>query len=71
MIELTKKYPIVYKGRDLIIPLTKDGINGVVYPANDAEYAEFDTYDEAKAFIESKGLSYKEFKTTKDINNEV
>ena len=60
MVELTKKYPIVYKGKDLIFPLTEEGINGKVYPANDTEYAEFDTYDEAKAFVESKGLSYKE-----------
>ena len=60
MIELTKKYPIVYKGKDLVFPLTEEGINGKVYPANDTEYAEFDTYDEAKAFVDSKGLSYKE-----------
>lgn len=60
MVELTKKYPIVYKDKDLIFPLTEDGINGEVYPAKDTEYAEFDTYDEAKAFVESKGLSYKE-----------
>ena len=60
MVELTKKYPIVYKGKDLVIPLTEDGFNGKVYPANDAEYAEFDTYDEAKTFVESNGLSYKE-----------
>lgn len=60
MVELTKKYPIVYKGKDLVFPLTEEGINGKVYPANDAEYAEFDTYDDAKAFVESKGLSYKE-----------
>lgn len=60
MVELTKKYPIVYKDKDLVIPLTEEGINGKVYPAKDAEYAEFDTYDEAKAFVESKGLSYKE-----------
>lgn len=60
MVELTKKYPIVYKGKDLVFPLTMEDINGVVYPAKDTEYAEFDTYDEAKAFVESKGLSYKE-----------
>ena len=60
MVELKKKYPIVYKGKDLVFPLTEEGINGKVYPANDTEYAEFDTYDEAKAFIDSKGLSYKE-----------
>ena len=60
MIELTKKYPIVYKDKDLIFPLTEEGVDGKVYPAIDAEYAEFDTYDEAKAFVESKGLSYKE-----------
>ena len=60
MVKLTKKYPIVYKGNDLEFPLTENGINGVVYPAKDTEYAEFDTYDEAKAFVESKELSYKE-----------
>ena len=60
MVKLTKKYPIVYKSNDLEFPLTENGINGAVYPANDAEYAEFDTYDEAKAFVESNGLSYKE-----------
>lgn len=71
MIKLTKKYPIVYKDKDLVFPLTQEGINGVVYPAKDTEYAEFDTYDEAKAFVESKGLGYKESKTTEDITNEV
>lgn len=60
MIELTKKYPIVYKGKDLVFPITEEGVNGKVYPAKDTEYAEFDTYNEAKAFVESKGLSYKE-----------
>jgi len=60
MVELTKKYPIVYKDKDLVFPLTEEGVNGKVYPAKDTEYAEFDTYDEAKAFVESKGLSYKE-----------
>lgn len=71
MVELTKKYPIVYKDKDLIFPLTEDGINGEVYPGKGTEYAEFDTYDEAKAFVDSKGLSYKESKTTEDITNEV
>lgn len=60
MIELTKKYPIVYKDKDLVFPLTEESVNGKVYPAKDIEYAEFDTYDEAKAFVESNGLSYKE-----------
>ena len=60
MIKLTKKYPIVYKDKDLIFTLTEEGINGEVYPGNGTEYAEFDTYDAAKAFVESKGLSYKE-----------
>ena len=60
MVELTKKYSIVYKDKDLIFPLTEEGVNGKVYPAKDTEYAEFDTYDEAKAFVESNGLSYKE-----------
>lgn len=60
MIKLTKKYPIVYNGKDLVIPLTEESVNGEVYPGKGTEYAEFDTYDEAKTFVESKGLSYKE-----------
>ena len=60
MVELTKKYPIVYKGKDLVFPLNEEGIDGEVYPGKGTEYAEFDTYDEAKAFVESNGLSYKE-----------
>lgn len=60
MVELIKKYPIVYIGKNLVLPLTEEGINGKVYPAKGTEYAEFDTYDEAKAFVESKGLNYKE-----------
>ena len=71
MIKLTSKFPIVYKDKDLVFPITETENTGTVYPAKDTEYAEFDTYDEAKAFVESKGLSYKEFKTTKDINNKV
>lgn len=59
MVELKKKYRIVYKDTELVFPLTEKGMMGVTYPANDAEYAEFDTYDEAKAFVESNGLSYK------------
>lgn len=69
MVELTKKYPIVYKGKDLIIPLTEEGVNGKVYPAKDTEYAEFDTYEDAQAFIKKNGL--KEPKTSDDINYEV
>ena len=60
MVKLTKKYPIVFSGKDLVIPFTEKGTNGEVYPGKGTEYAEFDTYDEAKAFVESKGLSYKE-----------
>ena len=60
MVKLTKKYPIVYKDKYLVFPLTKTENTGTIYPANNTEYAEFDTYDEANAFIESKGLSYKE-----------
>ena len=60
MIKLTKKYPIVFKGKDLVFPLTEEGINGEVYPGESTEYAEFDTYNEANAFVESNGLSYKE-----------
>lgn len=60
MVELKKKYRIVYKGTELVFPITEKGMMGVTYPAKDTSYAEFDTYDETKAFVESKGLSYKD-----------
>ena len=69
MVELTKKYPIVYKGKYLVFPLTEEGVNGKVYPAKDTEYAEFDTYEDAQAFIKEQGL--KEPTRDSDINYEV
>lgn len=71
MVKLTKKYPIVYKDKNLIFPLTEEGVNGEVYPGKGTEYAEFDTYEEAQAFIESKGLSYKELEMYNHVTNEV
>lgn len=55
----------------MIFPLTEEGVNGKVYPAKDAEYAEFDTYDEAKTFVESNGLSYKDPEMYDDVTHEV
>lgn len=60
MEKLMKKYPVVYKDDEVIVFPTKEGINGEVYPAKGTEYAEFNTYDEAKCFIENKRLKVNE-----------
>ena len=60
MTELTKKYRILYSGSDMLFPLTEEGEEGVTYPAKGLEYAEFDTYAEALAFVTEHNLSYKE-----------
>lgn len=57
MEKLTKKYPVVYKNNELIVFPTEEGIDGEVYPADDTEYAEFDTYEEAVDFAKSKRLT--------------
>ena len=60
MKKLTKRFKVVYEGKKLIFPLTKEGDNAEVFPANTFIGVEFDTYEEAKAFVEAQELVYED-----------
>lgn len=62
MNKLTKKYKVVYEGTNMVFPLTEEGDNAEVFPSVNATAAEFDTYPEAKAYVDKHGLVYKESK---------
>lgn len=44
----------------MVLPLTEQGDNAEVFPAATATGVEFDTYNEAKAYVEEHGLTYEE-----------
>lgn len=54
MNKLTKKYKVVHVGDKLIFPLVESD-NAEVFPA-----VEFDTYPEAKAYVDEHNLVYEE-----------
>ena len=54
MNKLTKKYKVVHEGTKMVFPLTE------VFPAVDATAVEFDTYSEAKAYVDEHNLVYEE-----------
>ena len=60
MIKLTKQYKVVHEGTKMILPLTEEGDNADVFPSVDSTAAEFDTYLEAKAYVDEHGLVYEE-----------
>ena len=60
MNKLTKKYKVVYEGTKMVLPLTEEGDNAEVFPAMNATAAEFDTYLEAKAYVDEHNLVYEE-----------
>ena len=62
MNKLTKKYKVVHEGNKMVFPLTEEGDNAEVFPANTAIAVEFDTYSEAKAYVDEHGLVYEESK---------
>ena len=53
------KYGIVYKGKELIVG-PADTSKTLIAPANDCLYQEFDTYEEAKAYVDAHGLEYRQ-----------
>lgn len=57
---LTKPFKVIYKGKELVKELTKEPNNNKVYVAVDANAAEFDTYSEAKAYVDEHNLVYEE-----------
>ena len=59
MKKLTKKYKVVYEGKQMILPLNKEGDNSEVYPSVNATAVEFDSYEEAQAYVDAHGLEYR------------
>ena len=60
MTKLTKKYKVVHEDTKMVLPLTEQGDNAEVFPATIATAVEFDTYDEAKAYVDEHDLVYEE-----------
>lgn len=60
MNKLTKKFKVVHEGAKMVFPLTEEGDNSEVFPAANATAVEFDTYSEAKAYVDEHGLVYEE-----------
>ena len=58
--KLTKPFKVVYEGKNIILPLTEQGDNSEVFPAVNATAVEFDTYSEAKAYVDEHNLVYEE-----------
>ena len=59
MNKLTKKYKVAHVGDKLIFPLVESD-NAEVFPAVNATAVEFDTYPEAKAYVDEHNLVYEE-----------
>ena len=62
MNKLTKKYKVVHEGTKMVFPLTEQGDNAEVFPAVNVTAVEFDTYSEAKSYVDGHGLVYEEQK---------
>ena len=60
MNKLTKQYKVVHEDTKMILPLTEEGDNAEVFPAANTTAVEFDTYSEAKAYVDEHGLVYEE-----------
>ena len=58
--KLTKPFKVVHEGKNIILPLTEQGDNADVYPSVNATAVEFDTYSEAKAYVDDHNLVYEE-----------
>ena len=58
--KLTKPFKVVHEGKNMILPLTEEGDNTEVFPSVNATAVEFDTYPEAKAYVDEHNLVYEE-----------
>ena len=58
--KLTKQFKVVHEGKNMILPLTEEGDNAEVFPSANATAVEFDTYPEAKAYVDEHNLVYEE-----------
>ena len=57
---MIKKYKVVHEGKQMVLPLKREGDNAEVYPSVNATAVEFDTYEEAKAYVDAHGLEYRQ-----------
>lgn len=60
MNKLTKRFKVVHEGTKMLFPLKEDGDKAEIFPAITATGVEFDTYGEAKAYVDEHGLGYEE-----------
>lgn len=60
MNKLTKLFKVVHEGKNMVLPLSEQGDNSEVFPGVNATAVEFDTYSEAKAYVDIHGLVYEE-----------
>lgn len=58
--KLTKQFKVVHKDGKLLFPVTEEGLKGECFPGAGTTAVEFDTYAEAKAYVEEHGLTYEE-----------
>ena len=58
--KLTKKFKVVHEGTKMVLPLTEEGDNAEVFPAVNTTAVEFDTYQDAKVYVDEHNLVYEE-----------
>ena len=58
MNKLTKKYKVIHEGTKMVLPLTEEGDNAEVFPSVNTTAVEFDTYPEARAYVDEHNLVY-------------
>lgn len=68
MNKLTKKYKVVHEGTKMVFPLTEEGDNAEVFPSVNATAVEFDSYEEAQAYVDANGLEYKQSEQLSILN---
>lgn len=69
MVELNCKYPVIYKDDVIVYTPDENGVIGSTYPGANTSYKEFNTYEDAQAFIRENGL--KEPEISNDMDHEV
>lgn len=54
MNKLLKRFKVLHIGNRMILPLTEQGDSAEVYPGVGITYQEFDSYTEAKFYVDKK-----------------
>ena len=62
MNKLIKKYKVIHEGTKMMFPLTEEGNNAEIFPSVNVTGVEFDTYSEAKAYVDEHNLVYEKSK---------